>query len=74
MDWSNTLVAIRSMSLDDRIRMVEAIWDDIAADRAFPSLTEAQKRELDRRLADDEENPDDVVTWESIMEHGRKKR
>jgi putative addiction module component (TIGR02574 family) len=29
-------------------------------------LTESQKRELDRRLADLDENPNDVLTWDEI--------
>lgn len=66
MDFSGTLSEIRAMNIDDRIRLVEAIWDQIAADQAYPDLTEAQKRELDRRLADDEAHPDDVIPWEVI--------
>ena len=66
MDFSDALSAISSMSVDDRIRLVEAIWDGIAAERPAPELTDAQKEELDRRLAEDEASPDDVVSWEEV--------
>lgn len=71
MDFSSTLLKIRAMSIDDRIRLVEAIWDDIAADQAQSDLTEAQKRELERRLADDDANPDEVIPWETIKAEAR---
>ena len=54
------------MSIDDRIRLVEAIWDGIASEQTEPELSEAQKRELDRRLAAHEASPDDVVPWEEV--------
>ena len=31
-----------------------------------PSLTQAQKSELDRRLADHLANPDDVIAWDDV--------
>jgi putative addiction module component (TIGR02574 family) len=40
------------------------IWVD--AQQAYPDLTTAEKRELDRRITDDEANPDDVMTWQEI--------
>ena len=46
--------------------MVEELWDSIAADSSAVPLTEAQRTELDRRIAEHEANPDDVVPWEEI--------
>jgi putative addiction module component (TIGR02574 family) len=66
MDFTEALSAVNSMSIEDRIRLVEAIWDGIAAQQPSSELTEAQKQELDRRLAEDEASPDDVVAWEDI--------
>ena len=53
-------------SIEDRIMLVEAIWDSIATEAGALDLTDAQKRELDRRLAAHEANPDDVTPWEEI--------
>jgi putative addiction module component (TIGR02574 family) len=36
--------------VDERIRLVEDLWDSIAADQAVLPLTPAQRAELDRRL------------------------
>jgi len=46
--------------------LVQAIWDSIAAEQAYPALTEAQKRELDDRIDDYKMNPDNILTWEEI--------
>ena len=52
----------------ERLALVQALWDSIAASAERPTLTDAQRQELDRRLADHEANPDDVVPWEKIKE------
>ena len=31
-----------------------------------PLLTDKQRRELERRIAEDDANPDDVVPWEQV--------
>ena len=41
---------LRKLPLDERIRLVEDLWDSIAADRTALPLTEVQRAELDRRL------------------------
>ena len=41
---------LRGLPLDERLRLVEDLWDSIAADQAALALTEEQKAELDRRL------------------------
>lgn len=66
MDITATLRDIATLSIEDRIDLVQAIWDSIAAEQAYPNLTEAQQKELDRRIADYEINPDNVLTWDEI--------
>lgn len=59
-------LGIDRLSVDERLTLVEDIWDTIATDsRALP-LTEPQRAELDRRLADHESSPEDVVLWEEV--------
>src|SRR5207253_10067900 len=40
----------KKLSIPDRILLVEEIWDTIAEENLAFELTDAQKRELDRRL------------------------
>jgi len=41
---------LRNLPLDERIRLVEDLWDSIASDQSVLPLTEAQAAELDQRL------------------------
>ncbi len=66
MNMTATLAEISSLSVDDRIKLVQAIWDGIAAEQRHPDLTEAQKKDLDRRVAELDASPDQVLTWEEI--------
>lgn len=66
MDITVTLNQITSLGIEDRIRLVQAIWDSIAAEQSYPDLTEVEKQELDHRINAYETNPDDVMTWEDI--------
>lgn len=74
MDITATLKEITALSIEDRIHLVQAIWDSIAAEQAYPDLTEAQQEELDRRIADHEANPDNVLTWEEIKASLKKQQ
>jgi putative addiction module component (TIGR02574 family) len=55
------------LTLDERIALAEELWASIAAEAKPGSfLTDAKREELDRRLADLDANPDDVVPWEQV--------
>jgi len=41
---------LKELPVDERIRLVEELWDSIAAEQHAIDLTDAQKAELDRRL------------------------
>ncbi len=56
----------RKLSVNERIELVEAIWESLTTTGTVPVPTEAQTAELDRRLAEHEKNPDDVIPWEEI--------
>ncbi|MDH3599974.1 MAG: addiction module protein [Candidatus Tectomicrobia bacterium] len=66
MELSTTLAEIVSLSVDERLRLVEAIWDSIAAETGQPEMTEAQREELERRLAAHTASPEDVISWEEV--------
>jgi putative addiction module component (TIGR02574 family) len=66
MDITATLNEIVALSIEDRINLVQAIWNSIATDQAYTDLTDMQNQELDRRIADSESNPDNVMTWQEI--------
>ena len=68
-----SLVAdIVELPVAERVRLVEAIWDSIAsAPEALP-LTDWQREELDRRLAEFEADPDSGSTLEQVFARIRR--
>lgn len=59
-------LGIDRLGIDDRIALAAAIWDSVAAEPHPPLLSEAQRNELERRLREHANYPDDVVPWEQI--------
>lgn len=56
----------KKLSIPDRILLVEEIWDSIAEENQAFELTDAQQRELDRRLESSRNNPGQGRTWDEI--------
>lgn len=61
-----TELHIDRLSVEDRLLLVEEIWDSIAQTQQTVPLTVSQQQELERRLRDHEQNPDDVVSWKTV--------
>lgn len=60
----------RHLSIDERLQLVEDIWDSIADEAnvrpdSLP-LSPAHVAELRRRLADADAHPDDGIPWEQL--------
>jgi putative addiction module component (TIGR02574 family) len=69
-EWMNASLfdQVRQLSVEEQLEFVEALWDGIVDQNAVPGPTNAQKAELDRRLADHAANPDNVVTWDEVRD------
>ena len=63
MSIDSIVSSFRELPAEDKIRLVQDLWDQIAQEIAGMPLTESQRRLLDERLADEENNPDDVEPW-----------
>jgi putative addiction module component (TIGR02574 family) len=55
-----------SLSMTERLQLVEDLWDSIAAEAAEIPLTEEQRREIDLRLAEHDRNPASALPWEDV--------
>jgi putative addiction module component (TIGR02574 family) len=66
MDYHTILSEVESWPLDDRIRLVEDVWDRLVDLGYEPELTEEMKAELDRRGAELDRNPELGVPWEEV--------
>ncbi len=50
----------------DRMALLQQLWDSLEKESDDSALTLAQREELERRIADDDANPEDVVPWEEV--------
>lgn len=57
----------RSLSVSERVQLVEDIWDSILAENLDSiQLTEAQQAEIKRRLDAHDADPSSAVPWDSV--------
>ena len=59
-------LGIDRLTRDERLALVQEIWDTIAGEPTETLLTDGQRDELARRVAEDDAAPDDVVSWEQV--------
>ena len=60
-------LGIDKLSRDQRIELVQEIWESIASEQSSaPLLTDAQRGELERRIADAEAHPENAIPWEEV--------
>jgi putative addiction module component (TIGR02574 family) len=55
---------ISSLSAAEKAELLDTVWESLEADAL--SLTDAQRAELDHRIARHEQNPSDVIPWQQV--------
>lgn len=68
MTTSSLPAEIRGLPVADRLDLVERIWDSIVEDRVGFEPTEAQRSELDRRIAAHDADPDRGSSWDEVKQ------
>lgn len=66
MDYQAILNEFDSWPIDDRVRLVRALWDRLVDEGVESELTEEMKVELDRRIEELDRDPDAGVPWEKV--------
>jgi len=62
------LAEVLELPVEERLRLVEALWDSLAKESGAIPLTDAQRRELDRRLEDYRRDPDAGAPWQEVRQ------
>lgn len=62
---------VKSLGIDrlpreERLALVQELWDTIADEPQPPLLNQAQRQEIARRVAEDDAAPDDVIPWDQV--------
>lgn len=63
---------ILGLPVQDRLRLVEDIWDSLAADPSAVPAPDWHRAELDQRLARHQASPDQVEHWAEVRTRLRK--
>ena len=73
MHMKHELVSeILALPVEERVRLVDTIWDSISAVPEALPLTQWQRDELDRRLAEFEADPDGGATLDAVFARMRR--
>ena len=61
---SKPALNINSLSSEERLRLIEELWESLSESPEAIPLTDAQREELDRRLDDLERSGPEGIPWE----------
>ncbi|MHB9117739.1 MAG: addiction module protein [Burkholderiales bacterium] len=61
-----SLADILELPVQERIRLVELIWDSVAAVPEAVEISPALKVELEARMAEFEANPEAAYSWDQV--------
>lgn len=59
-------LGIDRLTVAERLALVQEILDGVAADQPLPPLSDAKRRDLDRRAAEAAADPAGGVPWEQV--------
>ena len=59
---------------EERLRLVELIWESLSATPAAVPISDAHRAAIDEELAEHKANPDDVLTIDEVLAGVRRTR
>jgi putative addiction module component (TIGR02574 family) len=67
-------INLGDLTVEERLQLLEEVWDSLSGTPKSLPLTDAQREELDRRL--DEIDGGDVtgIPWDEVLEQIRRRR
>jgi putative addiction module component (TIGR02574 family) len=68
---SKPALNIDSLSPNERLRLIEELWESLSESPEAMTLTDAQREELDRRLDDLERSGPQGIPWEEVLQQIR---
>jgi len=66
MEHVSVLSELKKFSVAEKILIVEELWESIAADQEKFKLTDEQRDELDKRVADYHLSPGEGYSWGDV--------
>ena len=63
-----TSLGLDRLSLDERVVLAHELLESVNEESRASRLTDEQKRELDRRIAEADADPDGGIPWEQVRD------
>ncbi len=70
---SKPALNIGDLSPEERLRLIEELWDSLSDNPGAVPLTDAQREELDRRLDDLERSGPEGIPWDQVLQQVRSR-
>jgi putative addiction module component (TIGR02574 family) len=67
-------IEIDKLSPEERLDLIEELWDSLSTDLAKVPFTEAQANELDRRVTEMDHDDSLGIPWETVLERIRQRK
>jgi putative addiction module component (TIGR02574 family) len=61
------VVEILKLPVEDRLRLVELLWESLCVNPSAVPLSDAHRAAIDDELAEHRRNPEDVLTLEQVI-------
>ena len=61
------VIDIAALSLEERLQLLEELWDSLCETPETLPLTDAQREELDRRIDDLKREGPTGIPWEEVL-------
>lgn len=74
MDMAIPNIDLDSMSVQERLALIERIWASLSKDHSAIPLTPEQEAELDRRADELDAGQTDGLTWKEAADQIRNRR
>jgi putative addiction module component (TIGR02574 family) len=70
---SKPALNISDLTPEERLRLIEELWDSLSEELGAIPLTNAQREELDRRLDDLERSGSVGIPWDEVLQQIRSR-
>ncbi|WP_020472526.1 addiction module protein [Zavarzinella formosa] len=72
MNTPEILKEVGEWSVQDKLELVQAIWDQLAVENLAPVIDDDLNEELDRRWTEHQANPSKTYSLDEVLAHVRR--
>lgn len=70
---SRPAIEIDDLNIEERLELIESLWESLVADPSNIPVTDAQKKMLDKRLDEIDAGDDAGIPWEDVKARIQKR-